>query len=58
MSTKQHTDVQTLVKNLRDLDYVSRKVSNEFRMKNEILKSGLKDCEQCRRYVDNTRRNK
>lgn len=59
MSNKQnHIDLRTLINNLRDLDYVSKRVSNELRNKNEILKGGVRDCAQCKLFIDNSVKNK
>ena len=48
-------DLKTLLQNLKDLDNVSQKVSKEIANKNQILQGGLRDCDQCRTYVNNNR---
>lgn len=60
MSGKQQRkiDLRLLLQNLRDLDYVSGKVINEYKMKNNILKGGLSDCAACRMYISDLEHSK
>ena len=51
---KQRIDLQSLHANLKDLDYISKRVSKELIAKNEILKGGLRDCAQCRALIDDS----
>ena len=53
MSHKQQSiDLRVLLRNLRDLDYVSGNIGKEIEDKNKILVGGLQDCRACRRYID------
>jgi hypothetical protein len=53
-----NTDLNELFMNLRDLDDISRKMSNEIEKKNQMLQSELKDCKTCRIYIDQNNRRK
>ncbi|XWV26558.1 hypothetical protein QJ857_gp0509 [Tupanvirus soda lake] len=55
MSNNQEVDLRVLRDNLRDLDYLSKKVLIDMQEKNRILEHGLKDCRMCRRFVDNNK---
>ena len=43
----QNTDMYSLLENLRDLDYVSKKMSNEMSDKNRTMQSGLRNTQTC-----------
>lgn len=53
----QSQQLQTLAQNLRDINEISAKVTNEFKNKNNILKGGLNDCRVCRKYMQATKNN-
>jgi hypothetical protein len=57
MSTIKEVDVMALRDNLRDLDYLSKKLLNDIVDKNNILESGLKKCVTCRSYINNNNNN-
>ena len=52
MSQRNKLDLQTLYHNLSDLNDISKEVSNDLKNKNEILKTGYKDCVECKAYID------
>ena len=58
MSQKNGMNLQMLYSNLRDLNDISRDVTNDLRYKNEILKNGYKDCVECKAYIDRSTVNK
>lgn len=57
MSNKDNIDINELLQNLRDLDYISRQVYNEMDQKNKILQGGLSDCKACQSYIEKIKRN-
>ena len=46
-----HSNLQVLLQNLKDLDDISKRVFNEFKLKNHILESGLKECVACQMQI-------
>lgn len=42
------SDIKALLENLIDLEDISKVIDNEFRFKNQILETGLRECYQCR----------
>ena len=50
-------DSRMLLQNLKDLDYVSRKVAHEMETKNNILKLALQDSKRYRMQLDNASKN-
>lgn len=58
MSNNSTIDLKELLTNLNDLNDVSHKVSKEIDKKNKILQGGIKDCKECKMYVNNTKYNK
>jgi hypothetical protein len=47
---------QAILQNLKDLDTISKKMTQELDHKNVILHGGLWDCQACRYYIDNNRK--
>lgn len=50
--TNQNTDLKTLLQNLKDLNDITQKVTNETEQKNKILQGGLRDCKTCQGFLD------
>jgi len=53
---KRNFDLKLLVENFKDLDYLSSKVLNEYKLKNDILKGGLGDCSKCTMFIDKSQK--
>ncbi|XWV25297.1 putative ORFan [Tupanvirus deep ocean] len=53
--SNQEVDLNALRDNLKDLNFLSKKVLIDMQEKNRILEHGLKDCRSCRRFVDNNK---
>lgn len=41
-----------LLENFRDLNTISKHISDEMKQKNQILSTGLKDCTTCTMYLN------
>ena len=44
-------DMQLLLENLRDLNLITDKITNEMNNKNKVLESGMNKCSNCRIYL-------
>ena len=58
MSNIQEIDIKALHNNLKDLDYLSKKLLDDMVDKNRILESGLNDCATCRASINGTNNNR
>ena len=52
ITNPKNIDIKTLLENLKDLDQVSRKITREVDRKNRIFESGLRDCKNCKKFID------
>lgn len=58
MPGTRNIDLKLFLQNLKDLDYLSKKLVSEYQTKNEILKGGINDCARCSMHIDRARKNK
>lgn len=50
-------DPNLLYKNFQDLDYISRKLENEYYLRNKLLERGLKNCLYCEKLISEGAKN-
>jgi hypothetical protein len=53
-----NSDLQLLIENLRDLDYVSKQIENEYKLKNQIIKNGLSDNDKYKQIINSSAKSK
>lgn len=49
---QQQIDIQQVIQNLKDLNYITQRIMNDVGTKNTILESGLKECAQCQKLIN------
>lgn len=50
-------NLENLLRNIQDLDYISRVVTNEISSKNEILKNDTNNCKDCEKIIMKNNKN-